>query len=559
MIELKGNTLYTIKGSYIACQREGNKIYVVNMSGNLGLSIIVSFLCDDDKIMFSPEKLGFHYQKEYHEICLFDKFGFIIRGKGGIRCKYYKRSDCFYFKGGNFDAPINFETEGKLFINDYKNSAYVWISAQKGNACFEKIGEDKADFQELYINVSSDEDNDYEAKFICTQELGNFSYPKNDITFDKALKNVTEDYGEWRSKFKNTSEDCLYALWGNIVSQNGILPTESSFAGNGGMWALWSWDNAYTALALAGKFDQLAYDLFMLPFRKLTDKGFMFDSITDVAVDYRFTKPPVHAIVYSLLMEKSSYFCRKDKMSEVVNGLKKNTDYWLVAQGNEPFYTHGNDSGADDSTCFDKYRWITTAELYALLSEQCLIISKMCKTLGEDKESARYDKLSSELVAKIDDFIVDNEFAVKSMSNGEMVKSRSLLNLRQIVCGDRLGKRAKEIIQRELPAFETQSGFASEATDSPNYNGYGYWRGAVWAPDQLLFNYGLNKMGMKEYAKKMAERYANAVFKTGPYENINGDNGEGHRCPIFSMVAGVASYFSDIYGFEVDNGNNRKG
>ena len=547
MIKLEGNTLYTIKGSYISVLRDKNLLYVTNTSGWLGMSIIFALPCDNDEIYFNPEELVFGYNGVRHRLCLYGKFGFILKGDADIKLKYYRRSDCFYFKGGDFDAPVAMKKDGKLFINDYKNSTYIWIDDILGKSDFEFVNGENGDFKELFLNIGT-QGGGYEIKFAGNQNYGDFNYAEDGFTYAKAVAAVKRDYSVWKKKFANITEECLFALWGNLVAENGILPSFSSYAGNGGMWALWSWDNAYTALALSGKFDKIAYELFIMPFLRLCKNGYMFDAITDKTIDYRFTKPPVHAIVYSLMMRRSEYFCQIKRLKRVTEGLKKSTDYWLKVQGSVPFYTHGNDSGADNSTCFDKYRFITTPELYALLSEQCRLISEFSKRLNNVADEKMYKKLSERLASEIDGFISDGGFAVKSMQTGEFVKTKSLLLLRQIVAGKALSKKARAIILSDIKNFETDCGFSSEARNSEFYNGYGYWRGAVWAPDQLLFNYGLESLGMKDYAEEMAMRYVKAVCKTGPYENINGDNGKGHRCPVFSMVAGVVSYFTDKYG-----------
>ena len=293
-----------------------------------------------------------------------------------------------------------------------------------------------------------------------------------------------------------------------------------------------------------GKFDEKAFDLFMLPYRFLLDNGYMFDSITDSKINYSYTKPPVHGLAYAQMMKDSDFFTKEDVLHQVVTPMRKNTEYWLYHRAEELFYTHGNDSTCDDATCFAHTRYASTPDLYALLSVQCETLSDIYARLGEKENSEKFTILSLQLAKKVEDFVMDDSMSIKDIVTGEYHAGNSLLLYRAFIVYDKLSPRAQSVFLKNIKTFETKYGFASEPPSSPFYNGSGYWKGAVWAPDQYLMYYALKKAGQDAYAEEMAKRYIDGIKKAGCYENIDGQKGIGNNCSVFSWTAAVATWLS---------------
>ena len=261
------------------------------------------------------------------------------------------------------------------------------------------------------------------------------------------------------------------------------------------------------------------------------------------------TKPPVHGLAYAELMKKSSFFTDEERLKEVVAFMRKNTEYWLYHRAEEPFYIHGNDSTCDDATCFTATTYAVTPDMYALLSVQCETISDIYARLCEVQESKKFSELSKELAKKVELFVLEGGMSLKSMETGEYIRGESLLLYRAFIVCDKLSEKSKALFIKNIKNFETRYGFASEPPTSKDYNGSGYWKGAVWAPDQYLINYALRKAGEIEYADEMAKRYVEGILKAGCYENIDGQKGIGNNCSVFSWTAATAILLS------IDNEN----
>ena len=121
---------------------------------------------------------------------------------------------------------------------------------------------------------------------------------------------------------------------------------------------------------------------------------------------------------------------------------------------------------------------------------------------------------------------------------GEAYHCQALMPLRVIVLEDMLPKEMQEYIVKTIKAHHLcKGGIASEAIDSPMFVEDGYWRGAVWAPDVIMFVYALRNLGYTELADEIAENYKTAVCKYGFNENTSALTGKGLRCKCYSWAA----------------------
>ncbi|MBO5925811.1 MAG: hypothetical protein J6Q52_06120 [Clostridia bacterium] len=332
-------------------------------------------------------------------------------------------------------------------------------------------------------------------------------------------------------------------MWSNFESKSGYFTQDTQICSKAGMCAIWSWDNCFSALAMARRMPKVAFYEFMLPYIYLRDDGYMLDSITDQKISWEYTKPPVHGYIYRLMMRENEYFSRPEQLKQVLEPMVKNTNWWLTARG-VPTYMHGNDSGADNATCFDKYMVVRSPDLYAYLAVQCDVISEIMAMLGDDRE-VEYRELGVQLASKIDEFLIDGKLHVQSRVTGEYVATDSLVTYKSIVATNMLSDEVKKVVVDIIPRYETRYGLASEPLDSDKYVINGYWSGAIWAPDQALVITALDAMGYTDYARKLASTYVNAVKKSGCSENVDAVSGEGIRCPMYNWTAGVYVYLSD--------------
>jgi len=238
------------------------------------------------------------------------------------------------------------------------------------------------------------------------------------------------------------------------------------------------------------------------------------------------------------MMDKNEYFRCVTTISEVYCSMKRNTDWWLNIRGSVPAYHHGNDSGADNSTAFDSGIHIKTPELAAFLSVQCELLSDMAERLGMVSDSEIYRAHADRLCECANRDFFDGKLFVTNEETQERHYSASLLPLRTVVLGDRLSTQVKEYIIGEIKShFVCRYGISSEAHDSPMFCSDGYWRGAAWGPDQVLFTLMLRKLGEDELADKIASGYKRALEENGFSENHDPISGKSQRCRAYTWSA----------------------
>ena len=219
--------------------------------------------------------------------------------------------------------------------------------------------------------------------------------------------------------------------------------------------------------------------------------------------------------------------------------MKRNTDWWLNLRGDVPSYYHGNDSGQDNSTCYDKSEHIETAELIGLLAVQCRFLSEAAETLNYPTDKRVYAMLADELAQKaIKDYWDGEKIFTRLAETGEAYYCDALMPLRVVVLEDLLPKEMQEYIVKTIKEHHLcKGGICSEALDSPKFVEDGYWRGAVWAPDVVMFVYALRNLGYTDLANEIAENYKTSVCKYGFGENTSAITGKQLRCKGYSWAA----------------------
>jgi glycogen debranching enzyme len=149
-----------------------------------------------------------------------------------------------------------------------------------------------------------------------------------------------------------------------------------------------------------------------------------------------------------------------------------------------------------------------------------------------------YSQLAKELAEKAVKDYWDGEkiFTVLS-ETGEHYYCDALMPLRVIVLEDMLPKQMQEYIVKKITEHHLcKGGIASEAVDSPMFIENGYWRGAVWAPDVVMFVYALRNLGYNDLATQIAENYKSSVTKYGFSENTSALTGKQLRCKCYSWA-----------------------
>lgn len=331
-----------------------------------------------------------------------------------------------------------------------------------------------------------------------------------------------------------------YVMWSATVAPAGFVTREAVLMSKHWMDKVWSWDHCFNAMALAGSDPDAALDQFLLPFDHQNAAGALPDSITHSEVLYNFVKPPIHGWAFAQLRARASRPFSRGQLEEVHARLSAWTRFWLDyrrAPGHDlPYYQHGNDSGWDNSTTFDRGGVIEAPDLAAFLVLQLRVLIGLSEELGQS--ALEWSVAERDLrTALFDQLWTGERFVARSVATGEATSSNSLLNSLPIVLGELLPDDVAERLAASIADHLTEWGPATEPVDSPLYEDDGYWRGPIWAPSTVLIEDGLRRAGRADLADRVARSFAAVCEKSGFAENFDARTGEGLRDRAYSWTA----------------------
>ena len=529
---------YSIRGSYLVWDKKGKDILKMDMIHSHGQDIFNGVLSIDygkgSKLSFTPREITAKFDGGEQNITLFGMDGTYIKGKGrDILVEIAKTH-------ARFDYQII--QNNVIELCDFKNNCSMMFVPIKGSLKLEKqrvAGQISSEFAN--VRAYPDENGEYEFSieidFLNKGAVGSIG-----MSYDHYADAAEKDYLAWEKKCrcKNKYEkECAYIMWSNTIAPAGNFSTEAIVMGKAGMSNVWSWDNAFNALGLADIDYRIAMDQFMIMYKHINRVGRVPDAISENYKVWNFVKPPVQGWMYKQMIKRNPEFGTPHALEEVYFDMKRNTDWWLNLRGDTPSYYHGNDSGQDNSTCFDKSEHIETPELMAFLAVQCAFLSEAAETLHYPTDKRIYAQLAKELTEKaIKDYWDGEKLFVRLAETGEPYYCNALMPLRVIVLGNVLPKEIQEYIVKQITEHHLcVGGIASEALDSPMFQENGYWRGAVWAPDVIMFVYALRELGYTELADQIASNYKSSVCKYGFSENTSALTGKQLKCKCYSWSA----------------------
>jgi glycogen debranching enzyme len=270
----------------------------------------------------------------------------------------------------------------------------------------------------------------------------------------------------------------------------------------------------------------------MEPFLHQLSDGRIPDAIMYSEFTWDFTKPPIQGWTLERLLQMRPDI--SDESLDLIYGpLKRFTDMWLHTRrtiGSElPYYTHGNDSGWDNSTSFDGDQVIINADLASHLVLQVNMLAYLSKRLGKPDEQYWISHRERLVQAMLDELWDGEQFRVKRVATGTTRRSSSLLQLVPLTAARFLPRQVVQKMIEQVEHFLTPWGLASEPVTSEHYESDGYWRGPIWAPSTTIIESGLREAGCKEMADEIKRRFFQLCVKGGFAENFDAVTGEGHR------------------------------
>ncbi len=529
---------YSIRGSYLVWDSRKKGVLKLDMIHSHGQDIFNGILSinygKSAKMGFVPREISVKYDGGEQNITMFGTDGTYIKGKG----------ESFLVEIAKTHAKFDYQViqNGVIELCDFKNNASLMFVPIKGELKLEKLrkaGEITSEFAN--VRVYPDANGEYEFS-IEVDFLNKGAVVAKGMSYEHYADIAEKDYIAYEKKFhcKNKYErECAFIMWSNTIAPLGNFTTEAIVMGKAGMSNVWSWDNAFCALALADVDFRMSMDQFMVMYKHINRVGRVPDAVSQNYMVWNFVKPPVQGWMYKQMMKRNPEFATPHALEEVYFDMKRNTDWWLNLRGETPSYYHGNDSGQDNSTCYDKSEHIETAELIALLSVQCSFLSEAAEILNYPTDKRVYKMLAKELAERaVKDYWDGEKLFTRLSETGEAYYCEALMPLRVVILEDLLPKEIQEYIVKRITEHHLcRGGICSEAFDSEKFVEDGYWRGAVWAPDVVMFVYALRNLGYTDLANQIAENYKSSVTKYGFSENTSALTGKQLRCKGYSWAA----------------------
>jgi len=353
------------------------------------------------------------------------------------------------------------------------------------------------------------------------------------------------DVAEWRTDATPAVELAAYVLWSATVSPYGFLRRESVLMSKHWMDKVWSWDHCFNALALRALPD-LSWDQFLVPFDHMDSAGALPDSVAHSEVLYNFVKPPIHGWTIDRML-RYGIELTDHQAQTAFESLARWTDFWLVHRrlpGHSlPYYQHGNDSGWDNSTTFDRDRVIEAPDLAAFLLIQLSVVTQLGKRLGQDvsRYASEYERLR---IALKEELWRGDHFIAQGAATGVESKATSLLNYLPVAAAGHLEPHMVAELAKGVSQFMTDYGPATQLIDSPEYESDGYWRGPIWAPSTILIEDGLRQAGEVALADTVRLRFLHLCERSGFAENFDAISGEGLRDRAYTWTASAYLLFA---------------
>lgn len=375
-------------------------------------------------------------------------------------------------------------------------------------------------------------------------------YPEPLPDHDALRAEATPAWEAWLAPFLQAKSSwggavrkAAYLLWSNQVGPRGILTRRVTYQSQYKMTHFWCWDHCFVAVGLAPLHPDRAWEEILGAFDKQAPNGALPASFNDGHIHFGHAKPPVHGWALQKMEEAGAL--TRERKAAILEPMARWTSWWFehldwTGMG-LPVYTHGNDSGWDNASCYDVPPPFITPELPTYLSIQLEWQARTAEELGDSRAEGWHAQAARLREALLGHLWDGTRFVAKRALDGTTCPGDSLLCCMPILLGDHLPGDAREWCLSRLGdsgAFLSPYGLATEAAGSPYRCHDGYWRGPIWAPAVALLVDGVRRSGDGALARRIAARFCGVCDAGGFSENFDPDTGEARRDPTYTWTAG---------------------
>lgn len=376
-------------------------------------------------------------------------------------------------------------------------------------------------------------------------------------TLEDCASATLQDFRQWTAgypagpgEFFALRERELWTVWNLIVHPLGNFRREVVLVSKGTLVGLWSWDHCWHMLGTASVDPRLAWNNFLALFDHQDSEGALPDVMSANGLLRGILKPPVHGWMLGLLESRHDWFDDEHRR-EIYPAMVRFTEFWFRGRDEDgdgiPHYLDGCDSGWDNATVFDAGFPIETPDLATWLVLQLEWLAHTARQLGLENDAENWEKNARTTLARLlEHFWTGERFVARMSGTHEEVRSESLLLRIPLILGDRLPPEARAWCLDGLTRggrYRAPFGLLTEPSDSPLFEGDGYWRGPMWPVAVFIFVEAFRANGLPDEAEALMRDYLCHVETAGNFENYRGDNGAGVRDTAIAWTATCALCF----------------
>lgn len=555
---------FSTRGSYMAISKLGGEfrgetikegLYFRTVHGSASSSLLARMVPEKEGkelkyiIHAQPEKLIIQAEGKECRIAWYDDKTLLFSGNLPIAFDFLAEDSTYTFAQPWKEGDREF-----YLLNCFRGNSRYMLRNQQGEIHLEqKWKGGNAEYCRLHIQGKE------EYLIVLEENFEEWRDRGLEYNFEEAVHRQKEAFETFFSampsvpeKYQDAARTAAYVNWSGIVAPCGLLKRESMFMSKNWMCNVWSWDHCFNALALSYHCPREAWDQFMIMFDFQKKSGNIPDSVNDCKVIHNYCKPPIHGWTLRKLMKNMKL--SRHQLQEAYDKLGSWTGWWLNYRDENCDglceYTHGNDSGWDNSTAFDHLPPVTMPDLAAFLVLQMDVLSEVAEKLNEYSDAQMWKRRADQMLTKMMEVLFrDGHPVARAGFDMHVVENQSLILYLPIILGRRLPDYVrKNMIQvLESDKFKTKYGLATESPYSPEYEADGYWRGPIWAPSTMLLLDGLKECGEDGFVREMTEKFCGMVQKSGCAENFDALTGEGLRDRAYTWTASVMLVMAHEY------------
>ncbi len=336
--------------------------------------------------------------------------------------------------------------------------------------------------------------------------------PEHFMGFDDCVRDAERDFDAFRARFPRVAEKyanmaklAAFIIWTHTVGPSGNLKHEIVYMTRIQWLRAFGWQQSYQAMAASGDIRE-AWKLLMTMFDYQDKGGQLPDSVGDIGVTYRVTKPALQGLALLFLVERcDTSAISREQWAALYDRMARFATWWLTfrdrSKSGLPQYFHSDESPGEWCTVFEQGLPVFSADLVsfvALLTEAC---GKLAGWIGDRENERRWTDTSNELIRRMIDTLWDGDrFQTKLVKTGETLESRCVLEILPVMLGNRL---PEEILDKLIDHMQNDQGkdaFVPSAR-SLFYN--------------VLICAGLESAGRGELARHIARLSADEIAKNG--------------------------------------------